>query len=210
MIRNKNTRAYLCISVIAILLASVMLSSCLTRVPVRSPDLVGHWTFGDCDGKIVKDLSCVGNDGVITWGEPRKEKGTTSLELDGLDGHVRIEPKENFNLRTNITTVLWVKPTKLRNNTVLFGIPNANPNWTTPVFGMYVSGGHIIYGQYGDHRTRKVLVETKSVLPLNRWTFLAATSDGDTVRLYFDGKLDVELKQRAALVFNAQSSFNAV
>jgi hypothetical protein len=39
-------------------------------------------------------------------------------------------------------------------------------------------------------------------LPLNRWTFLAAASDGEAVRLYLDGKLDAEVEQRAALGFN--------
>ncbi len=183
-------------------MAIVMLSGSLLCAPVRSCDLVGRWTFEGCDGRIAKDLSGAGNDGVIAWGELRQEKGTTSLELDGFDGHVRIEPKDNFNLHTDLTTVLWVKATKLRNRTVLFGIPNANPDWTTPVFGMYVSGRHIVYGQFGDRGTPKVLVESKSELPLNRWTFLAAASDGEAVRLYLDGKLDAEVKQRAALGFN--------
>jgi hypothetical protein len=125
---------------------------------MRYCDLVGRWTFEGCDGRIAKDLSGAGNDDVIAWGELRQEKGTTSLELDGFDGRVRIEPKDNFNLHTDLTTVLWVKATKLRNRTVLFGIPNANPDWTTPVFGMDVSGRHIVYGQSGDRGTPKVLV----------------------------------------------------
>ena len=114
--------------------------------------LVGQWRFDGCDGKSVKDLSGHGNDGAIAWGELRKEQGTTSLELDGLDGHVLIETKTPLDLTTEITTALWVKVSRLRNNTVLFGIPNANPDWTTPVFGMYASGGRVVYGQFGDKR----------------------------------------------------------
>lgn len=202
MIGKNKTRASSWLLGAGILLATFMLPGSLLCAPVQSRDLVGRWAFEGCDGQIVKDLSDAGNDGAIAWGELRKEKGTTSLELDGFDGHVRIEPKDNFNLHTNITTVLWVNPTRLRNRTVLFGIPNANPDWTTPVFGMYVSGRHVVYGQYAHRGTPKVLVESKSELPLNRWTFLAATSDGETVRLYLDGKLDAEVKQHAALGFN--------
>lgn len=165
-------------------------------------DLVGHWRFEGCDGKTVKDLSGAGHDGVIAWGELRKEKGTTSLELDGLDGHVLVEPKAPFGLGTNITTVLWVKASRLRNNSVLFGIPNARRDWTTPVFGMYVSGGRVVYGQNGDSRAPKALLESKSELPLAQWTCLAATSDGARLRLYLNGTLDADVAQRAVIAFN--------
>jgi hypothetical protein len=187
---------------IALLLAGLLSVSYALAANDGDSGLVGHWRFGGSDGKTVKDLSVSGNDGVIVFGELRQEKGTTSLELDGLDGHVRIEPKAPFNLSTNITTVLWVKAVRLRANTVLFGIPNAKPNWSTPVFGMYASGGHVVYGQFGDGRTSKALVESTSELPLNRWTCVAATSDGETLRLYLDGKADAEQKQLAALGFN--------
>ncbi len=166
--------------------------------------LVGQWRFDGCDGKSVQDLSGHGHDGIIAFGELRKEQGTTSLELDGLDGHVLIETKTPLDLTTEITAALWVKVSRLRNNTVLFGIPNANPDWTTPVFGMYVSGGRVVYGQFGDKRAPKALVESKTELPLDAWTFLTATSDGATLRLYLNGTLDAEQTQRAVLALNGQ------
>ena len=186
-----------------VLAALLQMSQALSAADFAT-GLIGHWRFDGCDGKRVRNFSGTGNDGVIAGGELRKEKGTASLELDGLDGHVLIEPKVPFNLKTNITTVLWVKVARLRNNTVLFGIPNANPDWLTPIFGMYASGGRVTYGQFGDGRTPKALVETKAELPLGVWTFLAATSDGVTLRLYLNGALDAEQAKQAVLAFNGQ------
>jgi len=166
--------------------------------------LVGHWRFDGGDGKMAKDLSGRGNDGVIAFGTLRKERGTTSLELDGFDGHVRIEPQTPLPLTNEITTALWVKVARLPNNTVLFGIPNANPDWTTPVFGMYASAGRIVYGQFGDKRAPKALVEAKTEMPLGAWTLLTATSDGATLRFYVNGVLDAEQVQPSVVAFNGQ------
>lgn len=165
-------------------------------------DLVGHWAFEGCDGKGVKDRSALGNDGTIVWGELRQEKGTQALELDGLDGHVRIDLKTPPDLRAAITVALWVKAARIRNHTVLFGVPNPRPDWTTPAFGMYVSGNRVVYGQHGDGKTPKVLLESKAELPKDRWTFLAATSDGEALRLYVNGALDAELAKRAVVALN--------
>ena len=182
----------------------VMVLAGLSSASGNASDLVGHWSFDGCDGKVVKDRSGAGHDGVVAGGELRKEKGAVSLALDGLDGHVLVDVTRPLDLHTNITAVLWVKAARLRNNTVLFGVPNAKPEWTTPAFGMYVSGGRVTYGQFGDGRTSKVLVETKSELPQNQWVFLVATSDGSAVRLYLNGSLDAEEAQRAVIAFNGQ------
>lgn len=170
----------------------------------KAQGLVGCWRFDGCDGKTVRDSSGAGNDGEIASGELRKERGTTALELDGMDGCVRVAPKKPFALSTAITAVLWVNPAKLKNNTVLFGVPNAKPDWATPVFGMYLSGNHVVYGQFGDKRAPKALVESKAELEKGRWTCLTATSDGASLRLYVDGALDAELKQPSSLGFNGQ------
>ena len=192
----KRTKIYLLSLLVVVLSARGVVAGDLDA------GLVGHWRFDESDGKVVQDRSAGGHDGVIAWAELRKEKGTVSLEFDGMDGHVRVEPTANFHLDTTITTALWVKAARLRNNTVLFGIPNANPNWTTPVFGMYASGGHVVYGQYGNAKRPKVLLESTVTLPLNQWTFLAATSDGATTRLYINGQLNAEKEQPTTLAFN--------
>ena len=165
-------------------------------------DLVGRWAFDGCDGKVAKDLSGGGHDGAISDGALRPEKGGASLELDGIDGHVRIDLKTPLALRTNITVALWVNAARVRNNTVLFGVPNPRPDWTTPAFGMYLSGGRVVYGQNGDGKTPKALIESKAELPQGRWTFLAATSDGAALRLYVNGVQDAELAKPAVVAFN--------
>lgn len=185
----------------AVVIASFTVILCAS-CGLGDTDLVGRWSFDGCDGKVAKDLSGGGHDGAISDGALHAEKGGTSLELDGVDGHVRIDLKAPLALRTNITVALWVNAARVRNNTVLFGVPNPRPDWTTPAFGMYLSGARVVYGQNGDGKTAKALVESKAELPQGRWTFLAATSDGATLRLYVNGVQDAELAKPAVVALN--------
>lgn len=166
--------------------------------------LVGHWSFDGCDGKIVKDRSALGNDGVIDGGEVRKERAGVSLELDGLGGHVLIARKTLFNFTNTLTASLWVKAAELRRNTVFFGVPHTNETWTTPMFGMYAADGRVVFGIWGTRDTAKVLVETADEFPLNTWTLLTGTYDGAAVKFYVNGKLSAEKPRTGPIARNGQ------
>jgi len=170
------------------------------------PDLqsgsVGHWQFNNCDGKVVKDLSPRGNDGAIEFGELRKEKAATSLDLDGLGARVVIRETTPFGPTNAITTSIWVRPANLRNHAVIFGIPHETDSWTTPMFGMYVSEKHVVFGLWGERGTTKVLVESPADLPVNTWTHLAGTYDGHIARLYVNGSPAAELPHTGPIARN--------
>ena len=152
----------------------------------------------------MKDRSAGGHDGAIVSGELHKERATTSLELDGIDAHVLIRADSCFGISNAVTATLCVRASDLRDNTVLFGIPHTNDSWTTPMFGMYLSGRRVVYGMWGEHGATKVLVESAAELPADTWTWLAATCDGATARLYVNGALSAEKPRRGDVVRNGQ------
>jgi hypothetical protein len=177
------------------------LTSMAARADLKS-DLVGHWRFENCDGKTVKDLSPKGNVGVIDAGELRKEKGSTSLDLDGMGAHVLVRENTPFNITTNLTASLWVRIADVKNNMVLFGIPHTNDSWTTPMFGMYCSDNRVVYGMWGERGATKVLVQTTAEFPTDTWTLLTATYDGATAKLYLNGVLNAEKPRTGNLIRN--------
>lgn len=175
----------------------------LGRVPATAGDLIGHWQFDQCDGRTVQDRSASGNSGTIEYGQLRQEKGCTSLEFDGLGGCVTIAKKTPLLPATAISSSIWVKPVKLGNYAVLFGIPHVREEWTTPVFGMYANQQRVVYGMWLENKARsKVLIESPKELPLDTWTFLAATYDGATVRLYVNGAAVAEAPATGRVVPN--------
>jgi hypothetical protein len=174
--------------------------------PAMSGELIGHWHFNQCDGQTVTDRSASGNDGRIEYGQLQQEKGCTSLEFDGLGGCVTIAGKTPLLPVAALSTALWVKPARLSNSTVLFGIPHVRQEWTTPVFGMYGNQQRVVYGMWLDgKRMPKVLLESPQELPLGAWTFLASTYDGTMVRLYVNGRRVAEAPAAGRIVPNGQA-----
>lgn len=171
----------------------------------REPDgLAGWWTFDDCDGKTVRDASGRGHDGAIAWGTLRHEKKVQSLELDGLDARVTIPPRISDGLSNAVSAAIWVRADELRRSTVLFGVPHENDSWTTPMFGMYLDGSHVVFGLWPSPGRTKLLLRSSQPLTQGAWTHLAGTYEGTTVRLYMNGRLDAEAAYDGAIVHNGR------
>ena len=92
----------------------------------------------------------------------------------------------------------------LPNRTVLFGVPNETPSFTTPAFGMYAAEQHVVFGLWLNHGGGKVLVDSPRELPLDTWTFLAGTYDGATARLFVNGLPAAEKPAHGAIAHNGQ------
>lgn len=162
--------------------------------------LVGHWPFDRAEGNCVRDISPSGNSGVI--GDAAVRDG--ALQLDGLGGHVVIGEAKPLVFSNAITACVWIRPSALKNSTVIFGVPHTNQTWTTPMFGMYLSDGRAVFGMWGDRGSSKVLVESAEPLPLDAWSFLAGAYDGATARLYVNGTVSGEKPHRGNIVRNGQ------
>ena len=192
------TKFHFCLAVLCLCLVNTI------AIANPSNALVGCWRFDGCDGKTVKDSSPRKNSGFIEDGVLCQEKSTTSLELDGWGGHVLIRETTPFGFDNKVTASLWIKASELRENTPLFGQPHTNDSWITPMFGMYASGGRVVFGLWGDKENKKALVETTKEIPLDTWIFLAGTYDGTTARLFINGALNSEQPHTGRIVNNGQ------
>ncbi len=184
-------------TVVAAILLGGSVSLAFSAPPARKPNeaslqvgLVGHWTFADSDGKTVADRSGRGNTGRIESGSIEQEKATRSLQLDGLGTCVQIREAEPLEFPHGISATIWVKATRWRSRTVLFGEPNPTESWTTPIFGISAETGgeRVVFGLWLDRGRGKTLVESPEPMPLAQWTMLTATYDGRVARLSINGK----------------------
>ena len=67
-----------------------------------------------------------------------------------------------------------------------------SPGWFTPEVAL-IGSGHLVFGFRPDLAAGSQSFGTTATLPLGRWVHIAATVDGEVVRLYIDGRLDVQV-----------------
>lgn len=187
-------------SILAIFLTATALAA---DIPAAA-GLVGLWRFDGSDGRTVRDCSPLKNDGVIQFGELRREKAATLLELNGLDSYVSIAEKTPWRLEDALTVAIWVRPADLPNRAVIFGVPNERSSFTTPAFGMSIAEKHVVFGLWLTHGSSKMLLESPQEVPLDQWSFLVGTYDGATATLFVDGLPVAEKPAHGPIDHNGQ------
>jgi hypothetical protein len=168
------------------------------------PGEVASYSLDEGSGATVNDSSGNNNQGAVanaTWaaghfGNALKFNGATN-------SMVTINNSSSLALTSGLTLEAWVNPSTLASadsgwvaaiakdhqnssNDIAYALYAANGTGTPPALHLLI-GGH------------DVGVQGTSVLALNTWTFLAATYDGTTMRLYVNGSQVATRSQTGAI-----------
>ena len=140
--------------------------------------LVGHWTFDEGKGDVLRDRSGNGNHGKIHGAKWIKNGEGHALEFDGVDDFVDCGTGASLDLQEKVSMAVWVwldKPP----------VPRDLPIIGKPFSGYLMThygGGIWAYIAGGPHNI-------KSVVPRDSWHLVVSTFDGRVFRLYVDGQL---------------------
>ena len=148
-----------------------------------SPGLVAAYGFGEGAGSTTADASGNGNTGVIanaTW--TASGKFGSALVFNGSNALVTIAHAPELNLTTAMTLMAWVKPSVVTSayRDVIWKdyfayFLEATSDTGAPGVGAFINS------------TAHVWVPAPSALTVDAWAHLAATYDGQNVRLYVNG-----------------------
>jgi hypothetical protein len=156
---------------------------------------VAAYNFDEGSGTVVYDASGNGNNGTAlstTW---TSGKYGEALNFNGTTSNVWISDAPILHLTNAMTLEAWVYPTSTtaRYRDVIYkGVDNYYVEATSPQAGAPVTGGTFTSELFGT-----------SALPVNTWSYLAATYDRSTLRLYVNG---VQVASKSATAAIAVSS----
>lgn len=109
--------------------------------------------------------------------------GAYAGNFNGTTSYVDIPDSPELNPTNAITIEAWVNPKVNSGCNCIVG-----KNWNSSYwFGLNCGGGKLRFYPKGGANSR---VDGIGVIPINKWTHVAATYDGTTTKLYINGQLD--------------------
>jgi len=153
--------------------------------------LVGWWTFDEGSGAVAADSSGNGNDGTLNgpveWTTEGKIGG--AMAFTGPYNYVLVPDAPSLNPTDQITIAAWINPSWTGNNRIMQKSSGGGDNQ------------YRLLKEWGDNTkfhlpgVGELFIENEGILPpLGEWTHLAATYDGSSMKLYFDGIVVAEME----------------
>jgi hypothetical protein len=152
---------------------------------------VAAFGFDEGDGSVAHDASGRGNDGEVegpAWSSDGRHGG--ALSFDGEDDWVSVPDADSLDVTSGMTLEAWVRPSAL------------DSTWRTVLFKERT--GNLSYGLYADRNTgvpdaqvfhdRAHEADAVDSLRRDEWAHLAATFDGNVLRLFVNGSQAAELE----------------
>jgi len=165
----------LVIKPLARLVVCVVFSS-LTPAHGQSTEPIGHWRLDAGSGDVTSDASGQGHDGTIEGAKWVEAAEGHALGFDGEDDRVVFEEKE-FPLTEAVTLSAWLRPDR---------VPERHAG---------VAGKDFARFAMSFYRNRRVYWfiyagsnKVSAPIALERWSHVAGTFDGRTLRLYVNGE----------------------
>ncbi len=165
----------------------------------KGPSPVAYWKFDDAQGTTAQDSSTNNNDGSISgasWVTEDQCLSGKCLRFDGSDDYVQVSDANPLDVTTNFTLSAWVRMNSLPtgNDTTDAQIINkGRDSTTTYAYTLQIQNGgggnnKAIINLYDGSNNPNAA--STSNIKVNEWTFIAATYDGSSLKIYVDGKLE--------------------
>ncbi|RLI21210.1 hypothetical protein DRO54_04330, partial [Candidatus Bathyarchaeota archaeon] len=152
--------------------------------------LVALWHFDAGSGTTAIDSSGQGNDGTFDLA-PQQVTGKVgnALSFDGSNDYVEVPDSPSLDITDEITISAWVKPVGEHGSNAGIGSICAVGGQAPRYYHRDTDKTLFVRLQTENNNITKI--GTANLLPFDEWHFTTITYDGEFLRLYVDGVLDV-------------------
>ncbi|MFI6637790.1 LamG-like jellyroll fold domain-containing protein [Nonomuraea fuscirosea] len=154
--------------------------------PPANTGLVAAYGMNEGSGTTVGDTSAQHNNGAGTDTTWATGKYGSALSFDGITSWVTIPHAPSLRLTNTLTLSAWVRPSELSAH---WRAVLSKERSTGAGYGLYASTEERpgVPAGYLETTDESAGVGGRDPLPLNQWSHLATTYDGDTMHLYVNG-----------------------
>ena len=163
--------------------------------PASAPatnELVALWHFDEGSDTIATDASGNGKNGILKEGAVFSESGVSgsSISIAG-SGHVLVPGGGSLDkINEKITIETWVKPSSLSKRNIVLAQWDGSAGQRAYVLYLETDGTvNFMLSPNGDGGGFKEMASTTSI-DTTQWNQVVVTSDGDSMRIYINGKFD--------------------
>ena len=164
---------------------------------VRGDSPVAWWRFDELNGTVAHDSSAQGQDGRYLGEVGLGAQGALSNRIDtgiSLNGASSVVAGDGFDFTglQAFSVEAWVKPFTAQSSqfTWIVSKESAGPGGSRDGWNLYFDQPAGIVGFERLLGRRGVSAISAVALPTDRYTHLVGTFDGETLRLYVDGRLE--------------------
>jgi PKD repeat protein len=166
-----------------------------------SPDrLLGCWHFNEGPGfAIATDASPYSNDASIYGATWTTGIDGYALSFNGNDYAHVFSP--DFNLHSAVTITAWIHPSTMRGYGRIAAKTHSSNTSPWVLYGLSLNPeGYALMELASD--TDRGWAKSAAPIPLHRWTHLAGTYDGQSIKLYINGQLETTSPFTGPLTLN--------
>ena len=146
-------------------------------IPDGCEGWVARWALQEGSGSSAVDHSPYENDGII-YGAAWTDNGCGQyLTFDGVDDYIEVPDDPSLDITGSITLTAWIKPVDISGDYV---VCKRRPEGGGNVYSLDIYPGQV----------RSMGVYGRTDIVVGQWQHIAATCDGSTVTLYYNGEVD--------------------
>ncbi len=163
--------------------------------PVIVPNgLVAAYNFDSVTDSLVVDGSGNGNTGIVNGPILALGRNGNGLKFDGINDLVSIRNSTALALTKNFTIEAWVKPAAISRSSIIF-----KEQVGGSVYNLYAFEDADLAAASFNDGTLDNTVSTNSAIAINKWTYMAVTYDGASLKIYRNGFAVASLKTTKAV-----------
>lgn len=144
--------------------------------------LVAAYNFDSVTDSLVVDGSGNGNTGIVKGPTLTAGRYGNGLKFDGINDLVSVPSNTALALTKNFSIEAWVKPAAISRSSIIFKEKVGGSVYSLYAYEDSDLAAASFYDGTGDN-----VVYTNSAIAINKWTYLAVTYDGVSLKMYRNG-----------------------